>query len=228
MDGETVTYDRRQGCCMHCGSLSFSQEWLNAFQVGSTYGFCQDSSDVSAPIVKNKLLRSDGCLAGHNLQQLQVPGGAGLQGKLPFWMLLSCSIVPRQQLHPDSEVAGRAQGNAKSLYMLTDGDLKKLGSLAKANPQKQYACLQRLCLFHQRCMHTISIAEQSHAMRAGTGRQCGCTCCPRYGLIMLCWLGARSSLRAQMGLGIQLCVEGLARMHRWRLPRIRSMGGRRA
>ena len=29
------------------------------------------------------------------------------------------------------------QGNAKSLYMLTDGDIKKLGSLAKVNPQNK-------------------------------------------------------------------------------------------
>ena len=29
------------------------------------------------------------------------------------------------------------QGNAKSLYMVTDGDLKKLGSLTKPNPQNK-------------------------------------------------------------------------------------------
>lgn len=36
----------------------------------------------------------------------------------------------------DIHCAYTEQGNAKSLYMLTDGDLKKLGSLAKPNPQK--------------------------------------------------------------------------------------------
>ena len=30
-----------------------------------------------------------------------------------------------------------AQGNAKSLYLLTDTDLKKLGSISKSNPQKK-------------------------------------------------------------------------------------------
>ena len=29
------------------------------------------------------------------------------------------------------------QGKAKEKYMLTDGDLKKLGSLSKSNPQKK-------------------------------------------------------------------------------------------
>lgn len=54
------------------------------------------------------------------------------------------------------------QGNAKTLYMLTDGDLKKLGSLAKANPQNKYALwtLEKLvgCFIYATllppCIHT--------------------------------------------------------------------------
>ncbi|CAL5221497.1 g3700 [Coccomyxa viridis] len=53
-----------------------------------------------------------------------------------------------------------AKGNAKSLYMLTDGDLKKLGTLSKTNPQnKQWAPL-KLYLLSQ-------IEEAAHKKHGG-------------------------------------------------------------
>ena len=139
MDGETVTYDRRQGCCMHCGSLSFSQEWLNAFQVGCV-SLKHDSSCNDASKVEANLLRTYGD------SQVTICNSCKSQEELitkVIDMLGALSTVEsrRHQLHLETS-ACIAQGNAKSLYMLSDGDLKKLGSLAKANPQKPCASLQ--------------------------------------------------------------------------------------
>ena len=49
----------------------------------------------------------------------------------------AASDVSLRKKAPQIVPGCRAQGNAKSLYMLTDTDLKKLGSMAKTNPQKQ-------------------------------------------------------------------------------------------
>ncbi|KAK9915247.1 hypothetical protein WJX75_006703 [Coccomyxa subellipsoidea] len=87
MEDERVSYDTRSGC-MHCGSLTFSNEYYNAFKV------------------------------------------------------LICNSCKGQ----DDLIS---KGNAKSLYLLTDTDLKKLGSIAKSNPQKKNWSPMRLFLLSQ-------------------------------------------------------------------------------
>ena len=41
------------------------------------------------------------------------------------------------------------QGNAKEQYCLTDGDMKKMGSVSKANPQKKEWSAMKLYLLEQ-------------------------------------------------------------------------------
>lgn len=42
-----------------------------------------------------------------------------------------------------------AQGNAKEQYCLTDGDMKKLGSVSKANPQRKEWSAMKLYMLEQ-------------------------------------------------------------------------------
>ncbi|BDA43285.1 probable DNA repair protein rad14 [Coccomyxa sp. Obi] len=98
MDDERVSYDTRNGC-MHCGSLTFSSEYYNAF----------------------KVLVCNSCKTQYDLI---------------------------------------SKGNAKSLYLLTDTDLKRLGSITKSNPQKKNWSPMRLYLLSQ-------VEEAAHKKHGG-------------------------------------------------------------
>ena len=50
----------------------------------------------------------------------------------------------------------RAQGNAKEQYCLTDGDMKRLGSVSKANPQRKEWSAMKLYMLEQARLNTPS------------------------------------------------------------------------
>jgi len=61
------------------------------------------------------------------------------------------------------------QGKAKEKFLLTDGDLKKLGSLSKSNPQKKEWSAMKLYLLEQVREHRAFIQHPGSNDSAGWG-----------------------------------------------------------
>lgn len=63
------------------------------------------------------------------------------------------------------------QGTAKELYVVTDGDLKKLGSLSKSNPHKKDWSQMRLFLESQ-----VVLCLSTGAIDVTKVKYKGCSC----------------------------------------------------
>jgi hypothetical protein len=132
-----------RGGCRDCDSFTFDQRWREAFGVY-----------LCAAVHSRRRVRSShDCVLQVSGSQspsfLQERAGADLQGTQH--PCAACAAVRGWRPVSRSNVVGtyRGQGKAKEKFMLTDGDLKKLGSLSKSNPQKKEWSAMKLYLLEQ-------------------------------------------------------------------------------